>query len=47
MSNSAGIFQIDELLKNRIENSGLQKYIHVTAEITGKKEKKIIRKFEI
>jgi hypothetical protein len=47
MSNSAGIFQIDELLKNRIENSGLQKYIHVTAEITGKKEKRIIRKFEI
>jgi hypothetical protein len=47
MSNSAGIFQIDELLKNRIENSGLQKYIHVVAEITGKKEKRIIRKFEI
>jgi metal-dependent HD superfamily phosphatase/phosphodiesterase len=47
MSNSAGIFQIDELLKNRIENSGLQKYIHVAAEITGKKEKRIIRKFEI
>lgn len=47
MSNSAGIFQIDELLKNRIENSGLQKYIHVAAEITGKKEERIIRRFEI
>ena len=47
MSNSAGIFQIDELLKPRIENSGLQNYIHVVAEITSEKESKIIAKFEI
>jgi len=47
MSNSAGVFQIDELLKPRIENSGLQDYIHVVAEITGEKERKIIDKFEI
>ena len=47
MSNSAGVFQIDGLLKPRIENSGLQDYIHVIAEITGEKEKKIIEKFEI
>jgi metal-dependent HD superfamily phosphatase/phosphodiesterase len=47
MSNSAGVFQIDELLKPRIENSGLQDYIHVVAEITGEKERTIIKKFEI
>ena len=47
MSNSAGIFQIDELLKPRIENSGLQNYIHVVAEITSEKESRIIEKFEI
>ena len=47
MSNSAGVFQIDELLKPRIEKSGLQKYFHVIAEITGEKERKIIEKFEI
>jgi metal-dependent HD superfamily phosphatase/phosphodiesterase len=47
MSNSAGVFQIDELLKPRIENSGLRDYIHVVAEITGEKERKIIEKFEI
>ena len=41
MSNSAGIFQIDELLKGKIEN-----HIHVVAEITGEKERKIINKFE-
>jgi metal-dependent HD superfamily phosphatase/phosphodiesterase len=47
MSNSAGIFQIDELLKARIQNSGLEKYIHVIAEILGEKESKIIEKFEL
>jgi metal-dependent HD superfamily phosphatase/phosphodiesterase len=47
MSNSAGVFQIDELLKPRILNSGLQNYIHVVGEITGEKERKIIEKFEI
>ena len=47
MSNSAGVFQIDELLKPRIEKSGLQEYFHVIAEITGEKERKIIEKFEI
>lgn len=47
MSNSAGVFQIDELLKPRIETSKLQEYIHVIAEITGKEERKIIEKFEI
>lgn len=47
MSNSAGIFQIDELLKPRIENSGLREYIHVIAEIAEDKETKILEKFEI
>jgi metal-dependent HD superfamily phosphatase/phosphodiesterase len=46
MSNSAGIFQIDNLLKPRIENSGLGNYIHVVAEITGKEEEKILEKYE-
>jgi len=47
MSNSAGVFQIDELLKPRIETSGLREYTHVVAEITGEKERKIIQRFEI
>jgi metal-dependent HD superfamily phosphatase/phosphodiesterase len=47
MSNSAGVFQIDELLKPRIENSGLKNFIHVVGEITGEKERKIIEKFEL
>ena len=47
MSDSAGVFQIDELLKPRIIKSGLQQFFHVTAEITGEKETRIIEKFEI
>lgn len=47
MSDSAGIFQIDELLRPRIEKSGLGDYIHVIAEIACKSDKKIIEKFEI
>jgi metal-dependent HD superfamily phosphatase/phosphodiesterase len=47
MSNSAGVFQIDELLKPRIKKSGLEQFFHVVAEITGEKENRIIEKFEI
>jgi metal-dependent HD superfamily phosphatase/phosphodiesterase len=47
MSNSAGIFQIDNLLRGRIRDSGLEDYIHVIAEVSGKKEKKIIHEFKI
>lgn len=47
MSNSAGVFQIDELLKPRIVNSGLEQFFHVIAEITGERENRIIEKFEI
>jgi len=45
MSNPAGIFQIDSLLKPRIENSGIGNYIHVVAEVTGE-ERKILEKYE-
>ena len=47
MTDSAGIFQVDQLLRNKIRNSGLENYIHVVAMITGTREDKIIEKFEI
>jgi len=47
MSDSAGFFQIDQLLKPRIENSGLHNLIHIIAEVTGAKEKCIIDRFEV
>lgn len=48
MSNSAGIFQIDELLRKKVLDSGLKEYFSITAEIEGEAEKKIIlSKFEL
>ena len=47
MSDTAGIFQIDQLLKPRIKNSGLQNLIHVEAEVTGKEETYMIDRFEL
>jgi metal-dependent HD superfamily phosphatase/phosphodiesterase len=45
MSNSAGIFQVDELLRRKIQVSGLADHFHVTAEITGA-EKGILDRIE-
>jgi len=47
MSNSAGIFQVDELLKNKLEGSGLEAYVEVEASIKGETEKKLIHTFRI
>ena len=47
MSDSSGIFQIDQLLKPRIENSGLQNFIHVIAEVCADKEACILKRYEV
>lgn len=47
MSNSAGIFQLDELLKEKLHGSGLEKYVQVEAMIEGKTEKKLVTVFRM
>jgi|SRR5579859_932447 len=47
MTNSAGIFQIDELLKEKLSGSHIVEYIQVKAHIEAKTEKKLITDFEI
>jgi len=47
MSNSAGIFQLDELLKNKLEGSGLESYVDIDASIQGETEKKLIHTFHL
>lgn len=42
MSNSAGIFQVDELLKRKLHNSSIAPYVEVVAKIEGEAEKRII-----
>jgi len=43
MSNSAGIFQLDNLLREKLKNSTIAPYVEVVAEITGAEEKLIER----
>ncbi|MFP3952529.1 MAG: HD domain-containing protein [Candidatus Acetothermia bacterium] len=47
MSNSAGIFQLDNLFKPKLENSGIRKFVEVTVEVGDEeKEKKIIDNYQ-
>jgi metal-dependent HD superfamily phosphatase/phosphodiesterase len=45
MNNAAGIFQVDELLKEKLEDSGLERYIEVEASTEGEADKKLIKTF--
>lgn len=47
MNNSAGIFQVDELLKKKLVGSGLEKYVKVRAIIESAAEKKLVKEYEI
>ena len=47
MNNSAGLFQVDELLKRKLTGSGIEKYVKVKAFIERRREKKLIKEFEI
>lgn len=47
MNNSAGLFQVDELLKSKLTGSGIEKYVKVRALIERRREKKLIKEFEI
>ena len=47
MSNSAGIFQVDELLKEKMEHSGIEQYFEIKAFIKEKTEKKLLKEFVI
>jgi uncharacterized protein len=47
MSNSAGIFQLDELLKDKLRGSGLEKYVEVAAEVEGETEKSLFKEFKL
>lgn len=47
MNNSAGLFQLDELLKKKIIGSGIEKYVSVRAFINQKTEKKLVKEYII
>jgi metal-dependent HD superfamily phosphatase/phosphodiesterase len=47
MNNSAGIFQVDELLKRKLRSSSIAPYVHVLARIEGETEKRILEFYSI
>lgn len=47
MSNSAGIYLLDELLKHNLKTSGLSNHLEVEAKIEGETEKKLIRLYNL
>ncbi len=47
MNNSAGLFQVDELLREKIKDSGIEDLIEVHAYVVGDTEKKLISEFVV
>ncbi len=47
MSNSAGIFQVDELLATKLRGSGLEEHVEVIARIEAEHEQRLIPVFRI
>ncbi len=47
MNNSAGIFQVDDLLATKIRGTPLEGYVEVVAEVAGETEKRLLPSFRI
>jgi metal-dependent HD superfamily phosphatase/phosphodiesterase len=47
MNNSAGIFQVDDLLATKIRGTPLEGHIEVTAQVSGETEKRLLPSFRI
>lgn len=47
MTNSAGVYQVDKLLRDKLKGSGLEPYITVAAHIEGETEKRIVQSFRL
>lgn len=47
MSNSAGVFQLDQLFREKLKGSGLEPYIELEALIEGEQEKRLLTSFSL
>lgn len=47
LGNSAGIFQVDELLKRKLSNSSLAPYVEVVAQVEGETERRLLEAYEL
>ena len=46
ISNSAGVFQLDQLFRKKLAGSGLEQYVDVEADLQGEAEKRLITDFK-
>jgi metal-dependent HD superfamily phosphatase/phosphodiesterase len=46
LSNSAGLFQLDQLLRNKLNGSGLEHYLEINAKV-GEEEKRLLKDFSL
>jgi metal-dependent HD superfamily phosphatase/phosphodiesterase len=47
MSNSAGVFQLDQLFREKLAGSGLEPYLELEARIEGEQEKRLFQEFRL
>lgn len=47
MVNSAGVFQLDQLFREKLAGSGLEEYVELVAEIEGEGEKRLFQQFRL
>jgi metal-dependent HD superfamily phosphatase/phosphodiesterase len=47
MNNSAGLFQVDNLLRSKLHGSGLEDHIEVAATLEGDTEKRLLPSFRL
>ena len=47
LNNSAGIFQVDELLRGKLQRSSIAPYVEVVARIEGEAEKRIVHVYQV
>jgi metal-dependent HD superfamily phosphatase/phosphodiesterase len=47
MTNSAGVFQVDQLLREKLRGSGLEEYLQVEAHIEGETEKRLVERLRL
>jgi len=47
MCNSAGVFQLDQLFREKLAGSGLERYIELKADLLGEEEKRLFESYTI
>jgi uncharacterized protein len=47
MNNSSGLYQVDELLKAKLQGSGLEPYVEVVAHIDTETEQRLVHVYRL